>query len=684
MLVSWLLEKLHARANTLTGLKTSQSANASVSTTVQDLAQSRRDLAIKFIDDERYAEAEVEYRFLIDNNLSKRSDYVSLGFVLKSQNKLLEAREILESVLDQEDSKADVHYMLGSIYSAEGQNDLAATNFDAALKCNSQLRPAYFEYCGLLCRQDKFDLANEIVTLGLIHFPADVELLIQKGNICVVTKKFQSACECFEKVVNADPDNISAYLALCAALHVLGNHPLALKWLNVLLEHHPDNALALHEQGRVLNILRRPAEAIASLNRSLEINPENVDAIIERGSAFVTLGYLAEGIDAFLQAIEKNPKSIPAFLNAGTATYRIGLAARALEFAERAEELIFSEMTETQRLTLDSLDVTQFSEGIDVQYYGGAQYNLAMFYLSLGEFSKGWRAHEWRWNTPDFVPHKRKFRSQLWLGGEKKIEGKSILLYAEQGFGDTLQFVRYVQLVKNLGADVLLEVAPALKHLLDGVTGADRIFSVGEALPQTDFHCPLMSLPLSFNTSLETVPTVGCQFDLESRSPAKLAKWQKKLGIDNVKRVGLVWSGNIEHEGDQYRSIPLKKFVTILSKQTKFYSLQKEVRSNDRNVLRLTSAITDYTDEISDFLDTAAFIYQLDLVITVDTSVAHLAASMGKPTWILLPIAADWRWLVERTDSPWYPSVTLFRQSQHDNWDDVLETVAIRLQNNLN
>lgn len=683
MLVSWLLEKLHARANTLTGLKTSQSANASVLTTTQDFAQSRRDLAIKFIDDERYAEAEAQYRFLIDNNVSNKSDYVSLGFVLKSQNKLLEARQVLENVLDVQDSKADVHYMLASIYTAEGLNDLAAANFDAALKCNSHLRPAYFEYCGLLCSQDKFDIANEIVTLGLIHFPADVELLIQKGNICVVTKKFQSACECFEKVVTADPDNVSAYLALYAALHVLGSHAQALDWLNVLLVRQPDNARALHEKGRVLNILRRPAEAIVSLNRALEIDPENVDAIIERGSALVVLGCFAEGIDAFLQAIEKNPKSIPAYLNAGTAAYRMGNSVRALEFAEKAEELIFSEMTEAQRLTLESLDLTQFSEGIDVQFFGGAQYNLAMFYLSLGEFFKGWRAHEWRWNTPDFVPHKRKFPSRLWLGNEKII-GKSILLYAEQGFGDTLQFVRYVRLVKDLGADVSLQVPPGLKRLLDGATGADRIFGVGEALPQTDFHCPLMSLPLSFRTTLETIPKIECRFHLEKTFQAKSTKWKERLSLDKVKRVGLVWSGNVGHGGDQYRSIPLKKFVTILSKQTKFYSLQKEVRPNDRDILRLAPEITDYTVEISDFLDTAAFIYQLDLVISVDTSVAHLAASMGKPTWILLPFAADWRWLVERTDSPWYPSVTLFRQSQHDNWDDVLETVAIRLQNNLN
>lgn len=679
MLVSWLLEKLHARANTLTGLKTSQSANASVLTTTQDFAQSRRDLAIKFIDDERYAEAEGEYRFLIDNNLSMKSDYVSLGFVFKVQNKLGEARKILESVLDQEESKADVHYMLASVYALKGLDELAVENFDAALKRNSQLRPAYLEYSDLLIRQEKFDLANEVVTLGLIHFSEDIDFIVRKANICVFKKKFETAIEFYRKIVGLDHSNLQALRGLCVASQELHQYQQALEWLDMFLLKSPSDPVALHQRGKILNKLCRFEESANALKQALELGQNNSEFFIDMGCALSGLGHLDSAMEVFAKVTQIEPESVLGYLNSGAVAYRRGRHIDSLELLKNAEKNIFLRMTEKEISNLMALPMTQFSRGVHPEHYATVQYSKSFGYLTLGDFSKGFQAYEWRWNVDQFKSHRRNLSSELWLGHEN-IAGKSILLYAEQGLGDTLQFVRYVQMVKTLGANVLLEVQPTLKQLLAKSTGADEIYSFGETLPATDFHCPLMSLPLAFNTSVDTIPSDGFSLNLEKISKIAVSEWEQKFSDDGKKRVGLAWSGNKDYLGDQFRSIPFDKFKKILSKKVNFYSLQKEVRANDKAVFAEATEIIDFSAEFLDFLDTAALIFHLDLVITVDTAIAHLAASMKKPVWILIPFSPDWRWLLDRSDSPWYPSVSLFRQTNHDNWDDVIDTVVKSLE----
>lgn len=226
--------------------------------------------------------------------------------------------------------------------------------------------------------------------------------------------------------------------------------------------------------------------------------------------------------------------------------------------------------------------------------------------------------------------------------------------------GDTLQFCRYAKQVKALGARVLLEVPAALNTLLQSLQDVDVLLNKGENLPDFDYYCPLLSLPLVFNTHLATIPAnIPYLFSEATR----LKHWQAKLGNKTLPRIGMVWSGSTIHKNDHNRSIPLSQFSQLLNNSAHFFSLQKEVRTDDAQVLASFANVQHFGDQLQDFADTACLCELMDVVISVDTSVAHLAAAMGKPTWILLPYNPDWRWLLDREDSPWYPTVRLFRQS---------------------
>jgi hypothetical protein len=269
----------------------------------------------------------------------------------------------------------------------------------------------------------------------------------------------------------------------------------------------------------------------------------------------------------------------------------------------------------------------------------------------------------------------RPFTQPLWLGHES-LQDKTILLYAEQGLGDTLQFCRYVKLVAARGARVIVEVQPPLVALLQDLEGASQVIAKGEPLPPFDFQCPLLSLPLAFKTNLATIPAAPSYL---AAAPDKVAQWAATLGAPGRARVGLAWSGNPVHKNDHNRSMPFEQFAHIVGDGHEFISLQKEHRESDLAALAASGKVRQVSAQLHDFTDTAALCAALDLVIAVDTSIAHLAGALGKPVWILLPAASDWRWLLERDDSPWYPSARLYRQAAGEPWSTVLERVKADL-----
>ena len=310
-----------------------------------------------------------------------------------------------------------------------------------------------------------------------------------------------------------------------------------------------------------------------------------------------------------------------------------------------------------------------------------ARYNRSMTRLALGDFTNGWIDHEWRWRLPD--GERVRFEQAPWLGTEP-LAGKVTFLHAEQGLGDVLQFCRYAKKVADLGATVILEVPEALSKLMLDLEGVSQVVARGEAPPPFDHHCPLMSLPLAFNTTLATIPAevpyLRCSSD-------KVAAWQRRLGPKTRLRVGLVWSGGFRPEQPatwpvhRRRNIPLAKFAPFKHPGIEFYSLQKgQPAESELSALTASSwagpRIVEYASEIKDFSDTAALIQNLDLVISVDTSTAHLAGALGKPVWILNRFDACWRWLVGRSDSPWYPTARLYTQASPGDWDGVIVHVT--------
>jgi hypothetical protein len=310
--------------------------------------------------------------------------------------------------------------------------------------------------------------------------------------------------------------------------------------------------------------------------------------------------------------------------------------------------------------------------------YAEAHWNKSLLFLLTGDFDAGWELYEWRWKVPRVMRNLADFLQPLWLaqsefGGLEGLAGKTILVHSEQGLGDTIQFARYLPLLADRGARVVFELPEVLLGTLQGMPGVSDFVVKGQALPAADFHCPLLSLPLAFNTTLESIPSPGPYLEADA---GKVEQWSKRLGPKRRRRIGVVWSGNSQHKNDHNRSIPLESLLPQLPEQFDWVSLQREVREADQRVLELHPGVRHFGAELEDFTDTAALCALMDLVISVDTSVAHLSGALGRPTWILLPYLPDWRWLLDREDCPWYSSAKLYRQQVSGGWGPVVAQVA--------
>ena len=319
--------------------------------------------------------------------------------------------------------------------------------------------------------------------------------------------------------------------------------------------------------------------------------------------------------------------------------------------------------------------LTSYDRSIELKPdYAEAHWNKSLALLRCGLYSEGWYLYEWRWQCDSFNSPRRDFIQPLW-SGEHPIAGKTILLHAEQGLGDTIQFCRYAKLIASRGAKVIVEVQKPLINIFKTLGEAITVVAKGDVLPKFDCHCPLLSLPLAFKTDLNTIPA-----DIPYLFPddKKLQEWSIKVGIKKKIRIGIVWGGSTQHKNDKNRSTSALEISKLLTNSFEWFSLQKEYRDGDRHMLE-RSKVNDYSNVLLDFSDTAALIYQLDLVISVDTSVAHLAGAMGKPTWVMLPYVPDFRWLWDREDSPWYPSMRLFRQATAGDWSHVVDNVSSAL-----
>jgi len=449
------------------------------------------------------------------------------------------------------------------------------------------------------------------------------------------------------------------------------------------------NYLDAHNNlGKVLNDLGRPAEAETSLRKALRLRPNYLDAHNNLGIAQRDLGRLAEAEASLREALRLQPNFAEAHNNLGKVLDDLGRPAEAEASFREALRLRPNYPEAHNNLGVALRDLGRPAEA-EMSYrealrlrpnYPEAHNNLGLTLLLAGRFEEGWKECEWWRKVKPYSSSARDFSVPLW--NREAIGDRTILLHAEQGFGDTLQFCRYVPLMV-CGGGVFLEVQAPLVRLLSRLPGVRQIVAMGDRLPHFDLHCPLMSLPLVFGTTLETIPVATPYL---SADPALAANWQGRLvGLDGL-RIGLVWAGGQKNfpagaAVDRRRSIALKALAPLGEVSgVSFVSLQKAGPAAQAADPPQGMTLHDFTTDLHDFEDTAALVVNLDLVISVDTAVAHLAGALGKPVWLLNRFDTDWRWLLNRDDSPWYPTLRQFRQPSPGDWNSVICAARDALQ----
>jgi tetratricopeptide (TPR) repeat protein len=551
---------------------------------------------------------------LTKKRLQQIDQQVREAWQLQNQGRLVEAEAGYRAALEMKPNHFDALHLLGLVRHLRGDHADALRLVGTALKIRPDYPDALSNVGIILHALNRGSEALENFDRALKFKPQSAEVHANRGNALIQLRRHEEAVACFDRA-----------LALM-----------------------PNYAAAHYNRGNALLALDRLDEALSAYDRALSFHPAWPEALNNRGNALIRLGRAGEAMSDYENALKLQPGQPDTLGNIGNALNVLGRPHEALAVLEQA---------------------IAARPGAPV-----AHYNAAMTRILLGDYKAGWAEYEWRWLTPWFHPQRRAFDALPWLGGEP-LEGKTILIHAEQGFGDMIQFARYVPLVAARGANVVLEMPEPLMALMAGLAGVSEMIAKGAAPPKVDYHCPLMSLPHAFGTELASIPADVAYL----AAPAdRMTKFAGAMAALKFPRVGLVWSGRPTHHNDLNRSLALAKLAALFEAPCSLVSLQRDLRESDAAALP-QYPITDLSAQLGDFADTAAAISQLDLVISVDTSVAHLAGALGKPVWILLPHAPDFRWMLERNDSPWYPSARLFRQRSAGDWDSVLEAVKAAL-----
>ncbi|MFC5498216.1 tetratricopeptide repeat protein [Caenimonas terrae] len=585
------------------------------------------------------------YRNAIAADPANASAHVNAGFALQALERHGEATDSLRQAAALDPQNPDARYLLGVSLAAVADFAGAADSFQSAVRLN----PGFaFAHVGLAKAQEQLGRPREAAQSYEHAIASDGDLAEEVGmDLARLLVDLQSWDAALSRLERVSPERPRWSALRAAALHGRGDSAQALQALDEALRSNPQDLSALHTRGNVRFALQRYGEAVADFEAVLAQQPDVPEVLSNCGVALQKMGERTRARALLERAVQLRPDYGNAHYNLGTCLLELGECRAALACAERG-------------LALRPDDAN-------------LHWNKAVAHFLLGELGQAWPEHEWRSSAPVLG-----LRSTTAPGGKPKwtgreeIAGKTVLLTAEQGLGDTIQFVRYAPLLAQRGAKVLLRLPQVLEPLFHDMGPGCAISPDATAWPEHDFQCPLLSLPHAFATQLETVPANVPYLRSE---PNRRELWQQRLGPKHSTRVGLVWSGNAAHKNDANRSIPLRAMLECLPAGLQLVSLQKELRAGDAQLLA-QFGVLHVEDRIDTFADTAALVDLMDLVVSVDTSVAHLAGAMGKPLWLLLPWLPDWRWMWRREDSPWYPTARLFRQGEERNWNEVLVRVG--------
>jgi tetratricopeptide (TPR) repeat protein len=567
------------------------------------------------------------------------------GVVFQAQGKVDHATAKFNQALALQPIYAEVHNDLGNLLLGKGCIDDALREFQTALAQKPDFFQAMNNLAAVLIKKDRLFEAAEACRAALLLEPHSPQVHYTMGEVLYAGGEYRESLTYFGLAVCLQPNFPQAYINLGNALMKEGFVDAAIDQFSIAASQRPNAPEAYCNLCNAMQLKGQFDEAIEYARKAIAIEPNCFEAYINLGNALIQFERLEEAAQVLAQAVQIAPRSSEAHSNLGNSYFRNGNPRESISHFKRALELWPG--------------------------YNEARLNLALALLTMGDFAAGWKEYEIRRESPGLL--RPDIFAPMWDGSP--LGGKRILLHAEQGIGDTIHFARYIPMVRKMGGRVILECQRPMQPLLRGAEGVEECIARGEPLPAIDVHCSLLSLPGVFKTTLETIPVAKAYI---SADPGKARYWKEKLAALPGKKVGLVWAGGSEHFNDRNRSMPLDALAPLSQIQgISLISLQKgDAAGQSSGPLKLH----DWTAELCDFSDTAALIANLDLVISVDTSVAHLAAAMGKPAWVLLAKVADWRWLTARDDSPWYPTVRLFRQEMAKQWQAPVTQAVVALR----
>jgi tetratricopeptide (TPR) repeat protein len=629
----------------------------------------------------QFAQAQIVYEAILAT-APKHFDALHLLGVIAAQTKNpKKAVELIGKAIEVNGKNAAARNNRGLALAELRQWHAALADFDEAIAIKGDFDEAHFNRGNVLCELKKPQAAlasyNETIAIKASHAPAH----FNRGNVLSALNQPEAALASYDHAIAIKPDFAEAYANRGVVLSVLNRPEAALASYNQAIAIKPDHAETYSNRGVVLTKLKQPAAALASCEQAIALRADYAEAYSNRGMALCELKQFDAALASYNQAIAIKADYAEAYFNRGNVLRDLRQSEAALASYDQAiaagadHAKAYSNRGNVLR-DLKQLEaaLASYDQAIAIEPdYAEAHTNKSTALLLGGDLKNGWVEYEWRWKNEDankVIAEQRSFRHPVWHG-DKDVAGKTILLHCEQGLGDTLQFSRYGTLVAALGARVILEVQEPLTGLLSGLEGVSQVIAKGNALPHFDTHCPVMSLPLAFGTTLDSVPTSSAYLRADAR---RVENWKARLRDSGRPRIGLAWSGNPNHAYDHDRSISLADLIQYLPEDFQFVSLQREVRERDRQALQSSGNILNFAQDL-DFDSTAALCGCLDLVISVDTSLAHLSGALGKETWILLSFVPDWRWLLERDDSPWYPTVKLYRQDKRNDWTRVFDKV---------
>ncbi|MBF0108887.1 MAG: tetratricopeptide repeat protein [Magnetococcales bacterium] len=604
----------------------------------------------------------------------------NLGLVFEGLGRLEEAQGCYLKALALQPGLAEGHNNLGNVLMALGRSDAAVESFRQALALRSDYFQAHNNLGNALLDLGRWDEAVACYEKALVLAPRFAEAWRNLGNARRHKGDHARAVTCFTTLLQLLPDDRGGLLGLGASLADLGRRDEALACLSRGRSLWPGDGAILLQLGLLWSGERRWSEAVSCFEAIAPADPEHREARFNLGIGYQELGRLEEAEACLRQVAGWQPERAGVHGNLGLALQKMGRHEEARACLERALVLGGEECGILTNLGFVWQELGRIDTAMGYYHralavdpeFAEANFALGLAHLLLGEFAIGWNYYEWRWKKWDFVPHGR--QEPLWDGRE--LDGRRVLLHCEQGFGDSIQFIRCVPLVCTLGARVVVLCPAPLFPLLSRMKGIDFLSSRPEELPRCSFQAPLMSLPgiLGLDPTVTTVTVPYLDPD-----PERCLRFSD-LGRLPGLRVGIAWRGNPGHKNDRNRSLPVARLVSLLDVAgCSFVIFQMDPTDAERESMRCRDNLFDLGDRLRDFADTAAAMTWMDLVITVDTALLHLAGALGRPVWGMVAFVPDWRWLLGRDDSPWYPSLRLFRQKKPGCWDSVIEEVKSTL-----